>query len=297
MDNKLLLHRADRYNYAQTKKDTKTAARPLFERKIKRRNKRLNWVDVSSHEFKDFVKTLKKNYQLVQKDQACTICWGRVPYIKKQKHMDHWKYIIEAEFFKNARSFLKLCKAHNMIEGRKVALFEEEVPDMVYECERDNSNTNSKFFATDLSNYKKRKIIAPVKHSTLLRTDVSSERIIDENDNVKYHFASQWEKIKESLVKNDQILNSIVGKLKSIMAKNDIQSKKLVSMENTWIHVHSSIESKSMILDSSEAWSMDKIDSAKCQSQPKVPCRDFGIVYDTEDKQFMHKRKVQRIKV
>ena len=218
-----------------------------------------------------------------------------MPFIKKQKHMEHCKYIVGAEFFKNAKTFMKLCKEKNMIDGYNVAVFEKEVPDTVFEWERDESNTDQKFFSESVSMQKKRKIIEPIKHSTLLRKDVSSERIISENDNVKYHFTNQWEKIKKSLVRNDEILNKIVRKLKSVMLKNDEQKKKLVSMENAWLHIHSWVETKSVSLHENEESAMKLIGNGKCQSEPKEPYRDFGVVYDTEDKQFMHKLRVIRI--
>ena len=205
--------------------------------------------------------------------------------------------MIDAEYFKDAKSFLALWKSNNMIENTTVALFESEVPDSVYEWERDNSAINNRFFANDISATKKLEFIAPIKHSTLLRTDVSSERLIDENSNLKFHFASQWEKIKDSLIKNDEILHDVVRRLKSIIEKNDLQKKKLVWMENTWLHIHSSIESKSMIHESNDVQASIKIDNGKRQFDSKVPWRDFGIVYDSEDKQFLHKRKVQKIKI
>lgn len=215
--------------------------------------------------------------------------------MKKQKHMEHWKYIVTAEFFKNAKSFMKLWKEKSMIDGYNVAIFEKEVPDTVFEWERDESNTNQEFFSESLSAQKKRKIIEPIRHSTLLRKDVSSERIINENENVKFHFSNQWNKIKNSLVRNDEILNNIVKKLKSIMQKNGEQEKKLVWMENECLHIHSWVETKSITQKEIEESGLKLIDNAKSQSEPKVPYRDFGVVYDTEDKQFMHKLKVIRI--
>lgn len=289
MDNQLLVSRVNKYQFLSKEKQKQ---KPLSRRQAKKRNKRLKWVEVSSPEFKQFVKSLKLNYSLTQKDQACTICWGRVPLTKKQKHMEHCKYIIDAEFFKDARAFLKLWKSHNMIDDTKVALLEDEVPDTVYEYERDDSNANQRFFANDISAQRRRNILDPVKHSTLLRTDVASERIINENENVKYYYATKVEEIKESLVRNDQILQKIVGKFKSIMEKNDLQKKKLLSMENSWLHIHSSIESKSMLQENIDMDALKKIDEARSQTKPKDPYRDFGVVYDTEDKQFMHKRKV-----
>ena len=291
----LLRSKVDTYRYSERIKTEDEFI--TSQKRIRRKNKRLQWVDVSSPEFKLFVKSLRTNFQLVKKDQAWTICWGRVPYNKKQKHMDHWKYMVDAEYFKDAKSFLILCKTYNMIEGSSVALFETEVPDTVYEWERDNSVVNNRFFSSDISASKKLEIVTPIKHSTLLRTDVSSERLIDENTNLKFHIASQWEKIKESLMKNDEILHDVVKRLKSIIDKNDIQKRKLICMENMWLHIHSSIESKSMMHESNDAQASIKIDNGKCQSKSKVPWRDFGIVYDSEEKQFLHKRKVQKIKI
>jgi len=294
MDNKLLIGKVDKYNFVERSKEQ---IQRKVKRRIRKRHSRLNWVHVASPEFKEFVKKLKRNCRLDYKDQAWTICWGRVPYTKKQKHMEHCQYIINAEFFKDAKTFLILCKSHNMIDNDKVALFEDVVPDTVYECERDDSNTNQKFFATDLKASKKRAIVEPIKHSTLLRNDVSSQRLINENDNVKYHFANQWERVKESLMKNDDVLQNIVSKLKSIMDKNELQKMKLVSMENTCLHIHSSIESKSMIQESMDKTTASIINDAKNQSKPKESYREYGVVYDTEEKQFAHKRKVVRIKV
>lgn len=294
MNYQVLANKVETYKFTSK---PKLPNKDISKRQVKRRNKRLNWVDVRSEEFKKFVRNLKVNNQLTQPDQACTIWWGRVPYAMKQKHMEHWKYIIDSEFFKDAKTFLTLWKTHNLIDDSKVAIFEPVVPDTVYEWERDSSNTNQRFFANDLKNSQKLNIVAPVKHSTLLRNDVSVQRLLDENNNVKYHFDSECEKVKKSLIKNDETLQGIVTKLKSIMEKNDYQKKLIISMENSWLHLQTKIESKAQQHEYIEKLAESKIDSAKAKDNPKVPYSYFGVVYDTEEKQFMHKQKALRLKV
>jgi len=292
MDNLLLNSKIEKYSFRNTPKEC------ISKKNIeaKRMNKRLKWADVSSQEFKNFIKSIKTNYKFTLQEKACTIWWGRVPSYKIQKHMEHWKYLIEAQYFKNARTFLKLWKINNMIDGNRVALFDREVPDTVWEWERDDSNINERFFSENISIQWKRKLLQPIQHSTLLRTDVSSERIINENQNVQYHFSSEWEKVKNSLINNDEILNNIVSKIRSIMTKNEAQKNRLIWLENTYRHLHSSIENKSSKLVSFDKDVEKKIDCAKHQSSSKVPYRDFGKIYDTEDKQLDHKTKIILIK-
>lgn len=69
MDNLLLNSKIEKYSFRNTPKEC------ISKKNIeaKRMNKRLKWADVSSQEFKDFIKSIKTNYKFTLQEKACTI--------------------------------------------------------------------------------------------------------------------------------------------------------------------------------------------------------------------------------
>lgn len=201
--------------------------------------------------------------------------------------------------FKDARWYLKLWKKYKKIQDGKVALFHREVPDSILDWSNENLEVKEKYIDEDISEARKRNILTPIMHSTLLRSDVSSERLLSEHQNVQFHFNSEWMRLQSSMSKNDEILGNVFSKLKAIMAKSEDQQNKLICLENTYRHLHAEIEDKSAKLESDQVAAEQQISEEKERTQqpalPKAPWRDFGVVYDTEEKQFMHKNKVVKV--
>ena len=220
---------------------------PIKKKEKTHYGRKLKWVEVSSLEFRKFVTKIQDNYKLNNPDQACTIWWGMVPLDWRRKHRSHSYYMIKAEFFKDARAYMKLWKSHGLVNGTQLPIFEDKVPDTI-----GNSNEYEQYFSNELKDSQKRKILEPVKFSTLMRTDVDVERLANENDNVKHYFVSEVEKVKRSISKCDKKLDSLVKKAQFLLNKNENQNTRLKVIEDWCLKINNWIEQKTLELEYNE---------------------------------------------
>jgi len=85
----------------------------------------LNWVEIGSPEYKEFIRRIEGNFQSSAKLSACCLCWGFITYNQKKNHQEHSHYTVTSTFFKNEDTFLNLAKQNRKLEDRRVALFAE----------------------------------------------------------------------------------------------------------------------------------------------------------------------------